>query len=51
MREVTDVAEMREQGFLKVIEYSNWKARQLGQTRKIALTNKGIRAFYKAVFN
>ena len=34
---------------LKVMEYSNWKARQLGQTRKIALTNKGLREFYKVM--
>ena len=49
MKEVTDIAEMRAQGFLKVMEYSNWKARQLGQTRKIALTNKGLREFYKTM--
>ena len=48
MKEVADVAEMKAAGFIKIMEYSNWKARQLGQTRKIALTNKGIRAFYKA---
>lgn len=50
MKDVTDIAEMREQKFLKVMEYSNWKARQFGQTRKYALTNKGIRAFYKAMY-
>ena len=49
MKGVTDIAEMRAQGFLKVMEYSNWKARQLGQTRKIALTNKGLREFYKVM--
>ena len=49
MRDVTDIAEMREQKLLKVMEYSNWKARQLGQTRKYALTNQGIKAFYKAM--
>ena len=49
MREVTDIPEMRERKLVKVCEYTNWKARQLGQTRKIALTNKGIKAFYKAM--
>ncbi len=49
MKDVTNIAEMREQGFLKVMEYSNWKARQLGQTRKYALTNQGIKEFYKAM--
>ena len=32
-----------------VMEYSNWRARQLGLTRKIALTNKGLREFYKVM--
>jgi len=50
MKEVTDIREMREQGFLKVMEYSNWRARQLGQTRRIALTNKGIREFYRVYY-
>ena len=50
MKEVTDIRAMREQGFLKVMEYSNWRARQLGQTRKIALTNKGIREFYNLFY-
>ena len=49
MTDVPDIAEMREQKLLKMMEYSNWKARQLGQTRKYALTNQGIRAFYKAM--
>ncbi len=50
MKEVTDIREMREKGFLKFMEYSNWRARQLGQTRKIALTNKGIREFYNLFY-
>ena len=50
MKEVTDIREMREKGLLKVMEYSNWRARQLGQTRKIALTNKGIREFYRIYY-
>lgn len=49
MKEVTDIAEMREKKLLKVMEYSNWRARQLGQTRKYALTNKGIKEFYKTM--
>ena len=49
MKDVTDIREMREQGFLKVMEYTNWKARQLGQMRKYALTNKGIREFYNTM--
>ena len=47
MRDVIDLTEMKEQGFIKIMEYSSWKARQLHQTRKIALTNKGIKAFCK----
>ena len=50
MKEVTDIREMREKGLLKVMEYSNWRARQLGQTQKIALTNKGIREFYRIYY-
>ena len=49
MKGVTDIQEMREQKLLKAMEYTNWKARQLGQTKKYALTNKGIREFYKAM--
>ena len=49
MKDVTDITEMREQKYLKVIEYSNWKARHLGKTRKYALTNSGIKAFYEAM--
>ncbi len=47
MKEVTDIAEMREKKFLKVMEYTNWTARQLGHTKKIALTNAGVKEFYK----
>ena len=46
MEMVTDLEEMKEKKYIKVIEYSNWKARQLHQTKKIALTNKGIKVFY-----
>ena len=41
---------MREQKLLKVMEYSNWQARQLGKSRKISLTNKGIREFYRVYY-
>ncbi len=46
MKEVIDVAEMKTAGYIRIMEYTNWKARQLGQTRKIVLTKKGIQAFY-----
>lgn len=46
MEMVTDLEEMKEKKYIKIMEYSNWKSRQLHQTRKIALTNKGIKAFY-----
>ena len=46
MKDVTDIREMKELGYIKYIDYSNWMARQTGKTRKIALTNKGLRAFY-----
>ncbi len=51
MKEVTDIDEMREKKFLKVMEYTNWKARNLGQTRKIALTNAGLREFCKKMIS
>ena len=50
MKEVTDIREMKAAGFLKIMEYSNWKARQLGQTRKIALTNAGLWEFYRTYY-
>ena len=46
-KDISDISEMKEKGYLKVCEYTDWKSRKLGQTRKYALTNKGIRAFYK----
>ena len=46
MKEVTDVPEMKAAGFVKIREYTNWMNRHLGQTKLIALTNKGIREFY-----
>ncbi len=49
MKEVTDNQEMREKKFLKVMEYTNWTNRNLGKTRKYALTNKGLKEFYKTM--
>ena len=46
MKDVTDIREMKELGYIKFLDYSNWEARMTGKTRKIALTNKGLRAFY-----
>lgn len=37
-----------ENGFIQKKEYSNWQARQLGQTRGFRITNKGIKAIYNA---
>ncbi len=49
MKEVTDIQEMRDKKLLRITEYTNWKARQLGQTRRIALTNAGVREFYRTM--
>lgn len=49
MKEVTDIQEMKEKKYLKLMEYTNWKARQLGQTKHYSLTNAGVRAFYNAM--
>ncbi|MBR2256803.1 MAG: hypothetical protein IJ899_05565 [Blautia sp.] len=46
MKDVVDLQEMKEKKLIKVVEYTDWKSRQLHQTKKIALTNKGIKAFY-----
>ena len=40
--------EAQEQGFIKYSYYSNWQARQLNQTEYWCLTNKGLKALYKA---
>ena len=40
--------EAKEKGFLKYKYYSNWQARQLGQQDVWQLTNKGLKALYKA---
>lgn len=47
---VEDTKEMFEKGFLKKWDDTSWKARQLGTTRHVALTVKGLKAFYKTMF-
>ena len=47
---VDDTKEMIEAGYLKKWDDTSWKARQLGTTRHVALTAKGLKAFYKAMF-
>ena len=37
-----------ENGFIQKKEWSNYRARQLGQTRGFRITNKGIKAIYMA---
>lgn len=45
---VEQLKQAKENGFLKYRYYSNWQARQLGQTDVWQLTNKGLKALYKA---
>lgn len=40
--------EAKEQGFIKYHYTSNWQARQLNQTEWYGLTEKGLKALYKA---
>lgn len=47
---VDDTKEMRELGYLKVWDDNSWMARQSGTSRHVALTAKGLKAFYKAMF-
>ena len=47
---VDDTKEMFEAGYLKKWDDSSWTARQSGTSRHIALTKKGLKAFYKAMF-
>lgn len=47
---VDDTDEMFKQGYLKKWDDNSWKAKQLGRTRHVALTKKGLKAFYKAMF-
>ena len=37
-----------ENGFCQKKEWSNWQARQLGQTTAYRITSKGVKALYKA---
>lgn len=47
---VDDTKEMFEKGYLKKWDDSSWTARHSGTSRHIALTKKGLKAFYKAMF-
>ena len=47
---VEDTKEMLEAGYLKKWDDTSWIARQKGTTRHVALTKKGLKAFYKAMF-
>ncbi len=47
---VDDTKEMMAAGFLKKWDDSSWIARQTGTSRHVALTKKGLKAFYKAMF-
>lgn len=47
---VEDTKEMFEKKMLKKWDDNSWVARQAGTSRHIALTKKGLKAFYKAMF-
>ena len=47
---VDDTKEMFEKGYLKKWDDTSWTARHSGTSRHIALTKKGLKAFYKAMF-
>lgn len=47
---VEDTKEMFDLGYLKKWDDGSWYARQAGTSRHIALTAKGLKAFYKAMF-
>lgn len=47
---VDDTSEMFELGYLKKWDDNSWYARQAGTSRHIALTTKGLKAFYKQMF-
>ncbi len=49
LKGVTDINEMKEKKLIKINEYSNWKARMLGQTKYISLTIQGIKEFHKTM--
>lgn len=48
--EVDDTKEMFELGYLKKWDDNSWYARHAGTSRHIALTAKGLKAFYKKMF-
>jgi len=47
---VDDTSKMFELGYLKKWDDNSWYARQAGTSRHIALTAKGLKAFYKQMF-
>ena len=47
---VEDTKEMFAHGYLKKWDDGSWIARHDGCSRHIALTKKGLKAFYKAMF-
>jgi hypothetical protein len=47
---VEDTKEMFDLGYLKKWDDGSWYARNTGTSRHIALTAKGLKAFYKAMF-
>lgn len=47
---VDDTSEMFELEYLKKWDDNSWYARQAGTSRHIALTAKGLKAFYKQMF-
>lgn len=47
---VDDTRAMLDAKMLKKWDDNSWRARQLGTSRHVALTAKGLKAFYKAMF-
>lgn len=47
---VSDTKEMFDLGYLKKWDDTSWQARHSGTSRHIALTAKGLKAFYKNQF-
>lgn len=47
---VEDTKEMLDKKYLKRWDDNSWEARQMGTSRHVALTKKGLRAFYKEMF-
>ena len=47
---VDDTKEKLEAGLLKKWDDNSWLARQKGTSRHVALTKKGLKAFYKEMF-